>query len=137
MRKSTPMRRLLATGVCAMFLTSCFSEQPVDIMQPGGDEDCALPLNSPAIGAVGTVVAMRDFRFVTAEVRIPRGGRVTWLNCDPVVVGDHTTTSDNGVWDSGFMAPGAHFSRVFDQPGRFEYHCDPHASFMRGVVIVE
>jgi plastocyanin len=35
------------------------------------------------------------------------------------------------------MSSNASYSRVFDQPGRFDYHCIPHASFMRGVIVVE
>jgi plastocyanin len=83
------------------------------------------------------VVAMKDFAFHPTEVRVPRGARVTWLNCEGANIDAHTTTSDAGVWSSESMRAGASYSRVFDQAGRFEYHCVPHASFMRGVVIVE
>lgn len=80
---------------------------------------------------------MNDFRFQPQELRVPRGTRVTWVYCEPPGIDPHTTTSDTGLWDAEFTSSVDSFSRVFDQAGRFEYHCIPHASFMRGVVIVE
>jgi plastocyanin len=127
---------LAAIGLGAS-MTSCFSEKSSAIFNPA-DGDCRIPLDSPVFGSAGVVVAMRDFAFRPAELRVPRGTRVTWVYCEPPNIDPHTTTSDTGVWGSDFLSSGtAIFSRVFDQPGRFEYHCIPHPSFMRGVVIVE
>jgi len=117
-------------------MAGCFSEKGLAILNPT-DGDCRIPVGSPVIGNVGVVVAMRDFSFQPAELRVPRGTRVTWVYCEPPNIDPHTTTSDTGVWGSDFLTGVATFSRVFDQPGRFDYHCIPHPSFMRGVVIVE
>jgi plastocyanin len=122
----------LVAGVLA---AGCFSERIQGPIGPVAGE-CTVSLESPVIGSVGTVVALQNFDFQPAEVRIPVGARVTWLNCEGTNIDAHTTTSDTGVWESDQLRAGASFSRVFDQPGRFEYHCEPHP-FMTGVVIVE
>jgi plastocyanin len=44
-------------------------------------------------------------------------------------------TADDGSFDSGRWTEGE-FTRVFDQPGEFRYHCEVHAR-MKGTVVVE
>jgi amicyanin len=97
---------------------------------------CSLPLDSAVIGRTQVVVAVRDFTFVPAEVRIAPGTTVTWVNCEPENIDAHTSTADGGAWDSGFLQPGETYSRTFDEAGAFPYHCTPHP-FMRGTVAVE
>lgn len=125
----------LLTALSVLTWPACFSERQ-DLAGPLTGE-CRIDLGSPIVGSVGVVVAMRDFSFVPQEVRVPRGTRVTWVNCENENIDGHTTTSDTEVWQSPFMTSGASFSYVFDESGRFPYHCIPHASFMRGVIIVE
>jgi plastocyanin len=122
-------------AVAVLFAAGCFSDRQSDITGPG-DGDCSIALDSPAIGSVGAIIALNDFEFAPGEIRIPRGTRVTWLNCEGENIDAHTTTSDGDEWASGSMTTGDTFSRVFDVAGRFEYHCEPHP-FMRGVIIVE
>jgi plastocyanin len=129
------LERPVAALAFVVIMASCFSEQGTEITTPSEGE-CRLPANSPAIGALGVVVAMRDFEFQPAEIRVPRGARVTWVNCEPATLDPHTSTADGGEWGSSLLNSGQSFSRVFDQTGRFDYHCAPHP-FMRGVVIVE
>ena len=137
MSPSVVRSRVLVVAIAyGAAIAGCFSERPSAITAPVNGE-CRIPLNSPVIGTVGVVVAMRDFTFQPTELRIPRGTRVTWVYCEPPNIDPHTTTSDTGVWGSDFLSESASYSRVFDQAGRFEYHCIPHPSFMRGVVIVE
>jgi prepilin-type N-terminal cleavage/methylation domain-containing protein len=59
------------------------------------------------------------------------GDTVRWR----FVQGVHTTTSDTGLWDSGFLGPPSTFSHTFTQVGTFTYHCDLHPD-MTGQVIV-
>lgn len=102
----------------------------------------ALSVPVPAAGASGgdrtsgavTRVRARivDFRFSPASITIDRGTVVKWKNR-----GDrsHTTTSNDGVWDSHTLAPGDTFARRFRQRGTFPYHCSIHTR-MRGTITV-
>lgn len=84
-------------------------------------------------GAESADVPIRDFAFEPSEIRIRPGETVRWVNEDPVV---HTVTADDGAFDSGPIQPGEGYSRRFDEPGEYPYHCTPHP-FMKAVVIVE
>ena len=78
-------------------------------------------------------VTIRDFAFGPREIRVRAGATVRWVNSDPT---PHSVTSDDGRFDSGLLAPGEGYSRRFDEPGRFPYHCTPHAT-MKAVVVVD
>lgn len=67
------------------------------------------------------------------ELRIKVGTTVTWTNDDDQA---HTVTDVGGSFDSGFLEPGETWSYTFDEPGDFEYFCQPHP-WMRAKVIVE
>lgn len=129
------LRITLVALTAALTLGACFSERQGELTGPVSGE-CRIALNAPVFGAAQALVAIRDFRFVQSEIRVPRGTTVTWVNCESPVVDPHTSTSDTRVWDSGSLAPGATYSRTFHEVGRFPYHCAPHP-FMQAVVIVE
>jgi plastocyanin len=78
-------------------------------------------------------VTVRDFAFGPVEIHVKAGETVYWTNEDPTT---HSITSDDGRYDSGPIAPGEGYSRRFEQPGRYTYHCTPHP-FMKAVVVVD
>jgi plastocyanin len=78
-----------------------------------------------------TAVTIADFAFGPADVTAPVGSALTWTNAQAGV--PHTTTSLDGVWDSGVMSSNAAFTFTFNQPGDFAYQCDIHPS-MKGVI---
>ena len=100
----------------------------------------ALCLASSAAAADWNVAVTDDFTFEPREQKIAVGDKVIWTFDD----GGHTTTSSRGQavsWDSskrggGFNDAGERFEKVFDTPGRFQYICIPHASFMKGTIQV-
>ncbi|MGH2478592.1 MAG: cupredoxin domain-containing protein, partial [Ktedonobacteraceae bacterium] len=65
------------------------------------------------------------------------GQTVTWKNKSSM---HHTVTADDDSFNSGFVEPGASYSRTFLRPGRYPYHCVLHGSElgagMAGVIIV-
>jgi len=97
-----------------------------------------LLLGAPALRALAaeqTVgVAIDDFAFAPATLTVAPGTRVTWTNRDdePHAV----QSSDRTTFKSRPLDTGDSFSRVFDQPGRYEYFCTLHPH-MTGAVIVQ
>ena len=68
---------------------------------------------------VGVHVPLAGFRFVPSLVTIHPGDQVKWTWASS----GHSTTSDNGIWDSGIRGEGATFTHTFDSVGTFTYHC--------------
>jgi plastocyanin len=98
-----------------------------------------LALGPAALAGAGseTRVAALDDLFTPETVRVAVGGTVTWSNDGR---NPHTVTADDGAFDSGNIAAGATFSRTFDEPGVFAYHCSYHGAAgglgMSGIVLV-
>ena len=81
------------------------------------------------------VIANYEFGPSTATVRA--GTTVRWTNMDhvahSVMMGAHDDSA--GGMDSGLLGHMATFAYTFQEPGTYEYHCDPHP-YMTGIVIV-
>ena len=74
--------------------------------------------------------------FAPANITVEPGTTVTWVQS-----GDnpHTTTSYDGLWDSGMIegGSGGSFSFTFDEAGTYDYYCIPHEQLgMVGTVTV-
>jgi plastocyanin len=81
-------------------------------------------------------VRMEDNFFDRANITVEPGTTVTWVQS-----GDnpHTTTSYDGLWDSGMIegGSGGTFSFTFEEPGTYDYYCIPHEDLgMTGSVTV-
>ncbi len=123
---------LLGLALAGIVAAACFSEHTPTA--PGTSVVCSVPLGPGVAGS--TLVAIRNFSFQANDVHVKAGGSVTWVNCEPVGTPSHTSTSDQGAWQSPLLAPGETFTQTFDTPGVFSYHCTPHP-FMTGRVTVE
>lgn len=79
-------------------------------------------------------VAIRDYRFQPAELKIRVGATVRWTN-------QEKRTSHSvlflapGSEETERLFPGESWQRKFDQPGTYPYRCGPHPE-MTGVVEV-
>ena len=80
----------------------------------------AAPLPQPTVN-----ISMVDNAFQPQNLTVQVGTTVVWTNNGN---NPHTSTSDTGLWDSGLLSKGQTFSRTFDTPGTFPYHCTPHQS---------
>jgi len=88
---------------------------------------------SLATRAATVEVEIQNFAFTPSSVTINRGDTMRWKQRD---LTRHTTTSDNGVWDSGLLSQGSEYSFTFTVAGTYHYHCTPHP-FMQGTAIVQ
>ena len=93
---------------------------------------------APSAWAQGqeVTVRMEDNFFDPANITVEPGTTVTWVQSGN---NPHTTTSYDGLWDSGMIegGSGGTFSFTFEEPGTFDYFCIPHESLgMIGSVTV-
>ena len=87
-----------------------------------------------AVAAATSAVSIAGFAFAPAGITINVGDTVRWTNNEGSAI-FHTSTADNGTWDSKVLATGQSFSFTFTVAGTFAYHCAVHPS-MRGSVTV-
>ncbi len=92
------------------------------------------------VTTVRTGDSSAPFAFDPPSLTIQVGDSVRWVNEDGAY---HTTTNrareggGNGdLWEGILRNEGASFEFVFTEPGTYAYFCQPHASFMEGVVVV-
>jgi plastocyanin len=70
--------------------------------------------------------------FAPNPVTVAVGGTVTWTNNDNTT---HTSTANNGAWNSGNIGPGGKFSMTFPTAGSFTYHCAIHPGMVGSVTV--
>ncbi len=85
-------------------------------------------------------IVIANYAYSPQEVTVSTGSTVTWMNMDnamhTVSFGDHGDDHAGEPMDSGPMYHMGSWSYTFNEPGVYEYHCDPHP-YMTGKVIVE
>jgi plastocyanin len=88
-----------------------------------------------AAGNVGGAqeIVMDDDVFKPAQLTIPAGTKVTWVNKGKKA---HTVVSNDKLFDSGLVNVGAEFTHTFTTPGTYDVHCAPHAK-MKGQIVVQ
>jgi plastocyanin len=108
----------------------------VTAQNSAGSVSTAYPITIvPPAGPGVTDVSIVDFAFQPQVITISAGSSVRWINTGLYT---HTSTSDVSsleVWDSGNLNPGEVFTKTFNAPGIYTYHCAIHSS-MTGVVTV-
>jgi plastocyanin len=92
----------------------------------------SVALPAPSSARAGASVEVAHLMFMPGNVKVGLGESVTWTFPEAT---SHTTTSDQGFWDSGTRSGGATYSRTFTSAGTFDYHCTFHPT-MRGSVSV-
>ena len=97
----------------------------------------ASAVNAAYGGSSRSTAAVREVAiparvFAPGRIQVLLGDTVVWRNGDGT---NHTVTSDDDLFDSGFIAPGLTFARAFTTTGTFAYHCTIHKT-MRGEVVV-
>jgi plastocyanin len=93
----------------------------------------ALLVFAPAASAQDDMtVSIQDFSFNPGQITVAPGTTVTWTNEGP---SPHTTTADDGSWDSGTLQQGEDFSFTFDEPGTYTYHCSIHPDMTASVKV--
>ena len=90
-----------------------------------------LPFAKPA-GAKGWVVEMHKMKFAPAEIEVPAGSTITFVNKDLV---PHTATAADKSFDTGTIRGTEQGDLTFPAAGEFPYICKFHPH-MKGKVVV-
>jgi len=109
----------------------------------GGDEEESSSAGTPppageSAGPARKAVAvdMKDTQYVPAEVKVLKGGTITWSNSDGFA---HTVTKEGGPgaeFDSGNIDGGGTFKQKFAAAGKVDYACTIHPT-QTGTITVE
>ncbi len=108
---------ILTTLTLALGLAGCVDD--------GGDGDEV---------EVVRIVDGTDEGFQESNLTIDAGTTVRWRNMDSQ---PHTSTADDGEWDSGNLDPGDTFEFTFDEPGEYPYHCQYHGPQTGSITVTE
>jgi uncharacterized protein (TIGR03118 family) len=77
-------------------------------------------------------IDIENLRFTPSATEVGVGGVITWTNRDGFA---HTVKGDTEPFASGVLNQNGAFSKTFDTPGTYSYHCTIHP-FMKGEVTV-
>lgn len=109
-------------------------EEKEDAKKENGDSNNT---NDPSDTDVSTYeeayVGIDPDRFSVSELTVNVGTTVTWFNFDTAI---HTVTSDDDLFDSGFLQADEFFEYTFTTAGAYPYHCDSNPS-LTGAIIVQ
>jgi plastocyanin len=70
--------------------------------------------------------------FTPATINVTAGTTITWTNKDAVA---HTVTSTTGLFNSGSLATGKTFSKMFSGTGSYPYFCSVHPTMTATVIV--
>jgi plastocyanin len=79
-------------------------------------------------------VQIVEFTYEPDPVVVQAGGKVTWQNEDTA---PHTSTADDGSFDTGTIDKGKLGSATFKEAGTFTYFCEIHPTMHGTVEVVE
>jgi len=100
------------------------------IISCGKNSGYTSPMNNvPATNMVSIV----NMSFSPASLSVTAGTTITWTNNDNTT---HTVTADDNSFDSGNIAPGTKYSRLFSAAGTYTYHCTIHP-MMKGTIVAK
>ena len=78
-------------------------------------------------------VKIDNFTFSPATLTVQAGSKVTWVNEDDI---PHVVAATNRSFKSKALDTDQAFTRVFDEPGSFEYFCSLHPHMKGRIVVV-
>ncbi len=81
----------------------------------------------------GVEVSIENFAFGPDDLTVSVGDTITWTNDENGI--PHTTTADEGLWDSATLRPDDTFAFTFTEAGTFTYFCSIHPA-MRAMITV-
>ncbi|MFL5821273.1 MAG: cupredoxin domain-containing protein [Solirubrobacteraceae bacterium] len=92
------------------------------------------PTTNPKLSRGLLQVAMKNIKFIPANIKVKKGQTVIWTNEDGVV---HTVTATSGAsFDSGNLNPGVTYKWKASGSGTIHYFCKIHGQQQSGTITV-
>ena len=110
-------------AVVGLPLAACLAQPPVAQAPPPQATDPS-PTRVPGPDQV-VEIAIRDYTFQPAELKIHVGTTVRWTNQEKRVSHSVLFTGSGG-FESDRIFPGESWERRFDEPGVYPFTCGPH-----------
>ena len=85
-----------------------------------------------SVDSLDVLIDVFDYKYHPADISIPRGAEVTWVNDDKA---PHTATERNSQWDTTVISEGEGVLIKFSRPGTYYYYCTIHP-YMTGKLTV-
>jgi plastocyanin len=127
------VRAVLAAGLLGAVI-GCGSSNSSTPTTPSNPTPSPSPSPTGApVSIVSGASVLTTTAFSPNPIAVAVGGSVTWTNNDNTA---HTSTANNGGWNSGIISPGGKFTATFMSAGTFSYHCSIHPG-MVGTVNVQ
>jgi plastocyanin len=94
-----------------------------------------LGITEPSKAGLADIVdiAIENFAFDPNNIVIEVGTTIRWTNNDAA---EHTSTSDDAVWNSPLLGQGDDFTHTFLASGTYPYHCIPHPFMTASITVV-
>lgn len=118
------LRLILPLLATAALLSAC-----------GSDDEETSGSTTPAASGSGTRVAMKDLKFVPADLTVKVGQTVTWVN-EEGVPHNVVNTQEGKQPKSELFGEGQTYEFTPREPGKIEYVCTIHPG-MEGTLTVE
>jgi len=99
--------------------------------RPSGQESAVPKVKTYSAPSNLLNIFIRNSKFLPNTNAVVVGTEVSWINEDTVV---HIVKGND--WDSGEIAAGQKFNKIFNQPGEYQYWCDSLAG-AQGKIIVK
>jgi plastocyanin len=118
-------RMFIMTGLVAgaLLLAAC----------SGSSETTTTSTTAEAPGGGDIAVSIVDFAFEPSDLTVSVGDTITWTNNESGI--PHTTTADEGLWDSSTLRPDDTFTFTFTEPGTYTYLCTIHPSMTATITV--
>ncbi len=88
--------------------------------------------NSGNMAPATASVSIKNMAFNPGSLSVTAGTMVTWNNSDTTL---HAVIADDGSFNSGNIAIGAVYTRVFNSAGTFTYHDGLHPETTGKIVV--
>jgi plastocyanin len=103
---------------------ACGGCQPVPGSTPRGQSEIAAPQTRQ--------VSIDNFTFTPAELTVPAGSKVMWVNHDDV---PHTVVSNAKAFASKALDTDDQFVHVFPSAGTYPYFCSVHPHMIGQIIV--